>query len=129
MILKQWLVALFLFAACSGITARQRVLLPAMQMAWPSIRAEVDGGIADGEAKQRLTTEQGDGLRAAAAQASNAIETGAGVAAVPWPALRVEAEAGVAARVAGGAVSPGVAASLLERQAQFWRSVATYVER
>lgn len=115
-----WASALLLLAAaCAGLAARDHVLLPALQDAWPSVAREIDAGHPD--AATVAIKDQADG----ALKAGDKIRIGA----VSWPILRTAAEAGVAEMVRAGTVSPGVAGSLRERDRQFFGGINVYLER
>lgn len=105
------------FVACTGIKARQDVLLPAIQAAWPAVRAEAMLG----DPK----------VEPVAVQADTALQAGdkAAIGAVPWPLLQTAATAGISDKVTAGTVSVGVADSLRERDRQFFGGIQVYLQR
>lgn len=106
-----------LLAACWGLSARQKALLPAIQGAWPGVKADLERGV------PRLDAE--------IAALEVGINEGAPkkIAAVEWPRLAASAIAGAAARVEKGEISVGVAASLGERVSNFGESLSTFTEK
>jgi len=112
---------LTLLTACAGTRARDNVLLPAMQLAWPGVAKDVEHGVVDGEQQGDLNAASADVLRAGAASMGAALEVGDRfeVLAVDWASLRGMALRGIVVRVARGEIGAGVAGSLRERVAQF----------
>lgn len=108
---------LLIAAACSGVTARQQALLPAMRLAWGSIAAEVVAGNSE--------------LRVPVDDATVALGAGdyAAIAAIDWPKMRAAAEASIAADVAASKVGPAVAKSLQARLDAFGNSLTKFLER
>lgn len=110
-------VGIVLFVACSGITARQKTLLPAMQIAWPGVKQDLQRGLPP-------LTEQIDLLDSGVQSGDPAI-----LVRVEWARLADSGGAGITARVDSGEISIGVAASLRERLRNFGESLTTYLAR
>lgn len=104
-------------AGCTGIKARQEILLPALVAAWPSVRAEAVLGDATIEPT------------ATSADAAFESQDKAQIALVKWSLIQAAATAGIAAKVQSGTVSAGVAESLRERDRQFFGGIQTYLQR
>lgn len=124
-------VVLLLLASCSGLTARQEALLPAMRLAWPGVSADIDRGVSDGVTTGRLTAEQASALLAARDAFTAALDSGdtMALASISWVPLQAEAVAGIMARVTLGEASTGVAQSLTERLRNFSESLFLLLER
>ena len=121
-----------LLTACSGITARQEALLPAMRLAWANVAEDVQLGIASGLATARLTQPQAAQLVERKALMTDGLASGDPLMVdnAMWSAmLKPEALEGIETRKARGEVSEGVAVSLRERVAQFDDSVIKFLER
>ena len=109
------LLALFALAACSGITARNEVMLPSMRDLWVDVRTWAQrGGAADPE------------VAPAIARMDAGLESGdrTAIAAAGWPVLQGAALADIAARVAAPAgdslkIGPTVAETLRESVRRF----------
>jgi hypothetical protein len=123
------ILVLLVLTACAGLTARQEVLLPALQMAWPGVSESVTAGIESGRTTERLTDPEAAMLAGARDATSVALDSGdaAALAVVPWLPLRDEANAGIAHRIAEGEISTGVGESLKERVRQFTEARATFL--
>lgn len=107
--------AALLLASCAGLKAREHVLVPAMAMAWVGIAADVEAGL------PAISPPEGVKVRGLvqAMEVALASENADAVLAVDWLPLRACAELGISLRLEGGAIGPGVAASLRERLAVF----------
>ena len=114
-----WAVALSLAAcpSCTGMTARQKALLPTMRIAWAGVKADIERG------EPQLTVE----LEAL----DSALLNGnvAAARAVSWAALAATANAGITKRVAEGKLSDGAALSLRERIRAFGDALAIFCAR
>lgn len=109
-----------LFSSCVGTQARNNSLLPATQMAWIGVRADIErGALAAGISAD-------PSIPVLVATLDGALQTGdaAGIAAVPWSFLAPYGERGIADRVAKGELAPTLASSLLERLRQFGAALA-----
>lgn len=118
--LRRILPFLFLIlVACAGATAREEVLLPAMEMAWPTVRAQV---------ADQLLHAPDDAATATLAAADQALATGnpAAFAAVDWATIDAAAEASIARRELAQEIGPDVAVLLRERLLQFRNARPTY---
>jgi len=105
-------------AGCSGVYARQDVLLPAMQQVWPSLR------------EQAARAGAGDAaVESALQQADTAVATGVGLHLVAWQQIDDLVLLDIQQRVMGGAISAGVALSQQERLTQFQRARGVEVGR
>lgn len=111
-------VAMLAAVACSGVTARENVLLPAMRLAWPQVQA--DAMVAPTAAE----TAQIEAM-------TRALATGtvAAVKAVHWPQIQTAATRGIDKQVQDGQISEGVSGSLRERLKNFAESVTVFVSR
>ena len=101
-----------LLSACAGTKARENVLMPAMHEAYVRVierHVERGGGDPGESASLREALAAGDVV---------------GVLALDWNALRIAALRGIEARLAGGEIGPGVAASIAETLAEFDRRMA-----
>jgi len=112
-------VGLLVLAACAGVTARNEVLLPAMEVAWVGVKADVEYGI-------DILVLQGDiemanDARSALAEFDDVFMTGdrERLPATQWPALADLAAQGIQMRVVIGEIGPGVAESKMERLRMF----------
>jgi hypothetical protein len=108
---------LALLVACTGLTARQKVLLPAMQSAWPAVKADLERGVpvrTDDIAAFDVALTAGDV---------------AAIRLVPWQLLDESAQAGIAVRVTAGTITEGVAGSLRERLKNFREAVLAFTSR
>jgi hypothetical protein len=117
--------------SCSGITARQEALLPALRTAWVNVKLDVERGIDSGRTTDRLDESQGALLRTQLANFDAAVTEGipAKIAAAPWAPLRAEAEEGITYRVNQGQIGTGVASSLRERLRNFTEAVNKFLAR
>lgn len=99
-------IMILIITACAGTQARNNILIPSMELAWPNVKADAErggaGAVLLAEFEQALTAR--DKL----------------VMVATWPAIQIAAEAGIKSRTD---ISPGVAASLLERVARFSEAV------
>lgn len=122
---------LLVAAACSGLSARQEALLPAMKLAWQGVSADVGRGVEESATAQRITPEVAAAQRSAVSTMTSALEAGnvVGVASVAWPPLKESAEFGLAQRVSRGEISTGVSGSLTERLKNFGESLKVFLER
>lgn len=128
MILAGLMIAL---AACSGLSARQEALLPAMQLAWQGVEPDVRAGIDESELAQRVTPTAAAALRADAGKLGEGIASGnpATIAAVAWAPLAESANFGLDKRVERNEISTGVAGSLRERLRNFGEGLTVFLER
>lgn len=101
-----------LLAACAGVRARDEVLLPAMQLAWPAVREDADRGAAAASLDPAPIVAFG-----AALEGGNRLV----VAQQDWEAVRRLAIAGIQDRVQRAEITEGVAESLREQVRQFTR--------
>lgn len=127
--MKRFPVLLLLVVAgcsgCAGLSARQKVLLPTLQMAWTPISADISLGISmlPAESQPALYTAQNEfaiALNNGDAQKMNLI---------PWTPLQEAAISGIEKRTTDGAISPGVAESLKERVRNFTTARAEFLSR
>lgn len=116
-ILSSLLVVLVLAASVlpgctrAGDRARENVLAPAIGLALPGLRSDVDWGLAQlGDAERASALAVADRFFGAAADPDRL-----GEAEALWPAVRGWAITGIDAKLAAGAVGPNVAESLRER--------------
>jgi hypothetical protein len=124
-------LAALALAACSGLTARQEALLPAMRLAWQGVSADVSRGIEESALAQRIEPTAADAQRAAVTKLGEALASGSpvAVASVAWAPLAESGEFGLQRRVALGELSTGVAGSLRERLRNFGDSIPVFLER
>lgn len=125
------LVAALAMAACSGLSARQEALLPAMKLAWQGVSADVGRGVEESATAQRIAPEVAAAQRADVEKMTAALDAGSAieVAKVAWPPLKESAEFGLAQRVSRGEISTGVSGSLTERLKNFGESLKVFLER
>lgn len=105
-------------AACAGSVARDAVLLPAIQRAWPPIKEQAQEQAGTGPVAAIQTLD-----------AAIALGTEAAIAGADWPAVKALATARVHARIAAKEIGPGVGQSLLERITKFDEAIVTYTAR
>jgi O-acetyl-ADP-ribose deacetylase (regulator of RNase III) len=124
------LVALTM-AACSGLSAREHALLPAMRLAWQGVSADVSRGVEESALASRIEPNAAVAQREAVGKMTSALASGSpvAVAAVSWAPLAESAEFGLQRRVALGEISTGVAGSLRERVRNFGDSLSKFLER
>ena len=122
---------LLLFAACSGMTARQQVLLPALRAAWSDMLDDVNAGIESHLMAGTIVQAAADGLRNARDEMTAALASGDPdlIRSKPWPALKAEALSGIDAELASHAIGPDVAPSLRMRVTRFDAGLAKYLDR
>lgn len=111
-------LALAVSSACTGVQARENVLMPAMSRAYTTvIEKHVDRGIAEAEldatAAQSLQDLQAGLIAALDSGDRHEVDGSA------WATLRPFALAGIDARVQAGEIGPGVADSIRETVTQF----------
>lgn len=110
---------------CAGLNARQKVLLPTLQMTWEPIReaASRGAGLLPPESIPVAADTLGAFERALTAGTSE------GIAHVysSWVSIRAWAEAGIEDRVTAGEISAGVAGSLKERVRQFHDALGQFL--
>lgn len=111
-------IIITLASACAGGVARERVLLPAMRSAWPSIRLQAEHIATPVEA-----------ITVAAMDQAMQIGTEMALASADWQAVKSLAVARIYERTAAGEIGPGVAASLSERVNQFDRAFRAFITR
>jgi len=119
---------LFIGAATTGCVspqAKERVLAPAVELAWPGVRDDLQRGISDGLEDGEIDEETAAGLSdqvfdIGVALAEDDFEA---LGLAPWEALEVWADRGVQDRVDDGEIGPGVAVSRIERIDQFGRGL------
>ena len=125
------LFAAGLLASCAGQAARENVLLPAMRMAWPEVRADVDVGApllgldGSGANLTAIALREADELGAALG-AEDAIAAAAGV---EWPFVETAALAGIDERVRLGRLGQGGKENRVEQVRQFGARLAQLVRR
>lgn len=122
---------LLVAAACSGLSARQEALLPAMMLAWTGVEADVSRGVEESLTAARLDAAAAEAQRLAVSSMTTALQAGnaAGVAKIAWTPLAESAEFGLTQRIDRGELSTGVAGSLRERLKNFGDSLRVFVER
>lgn len=125
------LVVTLTMAACSGLSARQEALLPAMKLAWQGVSTDVSNGVNESLTATRITAEVAAAQRADVSKMTAALDAGSAieVAKVAWPPLKESAEFGLAQRVSRGEISTGVSGSLTERLKNFGESLKVFLER
>lgn len=115
-----WLTvaAAFAIAACAGIQARERVLMPAMEKVWVNVQEDVNRGIV------LLGRED---LRPEVERMSAALKSGipARLKEVDWHSLRLTAMSGIELR---NDLTDGVRAVLLRRLAKFHESYLKVIQ-
>ena len=118
-------------AACSGLSARQEALLPAMRLAWQGVETDVRAGIEESVLAQRVTPTVADAQRADVAKLGDGLTAGnpATVATVAWAPLAESANFGLDKRVERNEISTGVAGSLRERLRNFGEGLTVFLER
>lgn len=121
-----------LAAACTGIVARETVLMPAMLVMWDSaIAGDVERGLQDALADLRIVPAQADAVRAEAQAMRSALASGERetVRPIAWPLLRQIALEGIAAMVAAGELTEGTAGSFRETIAVFDSNMVRLLSR
>lgn len=118
-------------AACSGLTARQEALLPAMKLAWAGVEADLSRGIEESLLAQRIEPTAADAQRQAVVRLGGGLAAGnpATVASVAWAPLAESARFGFDQRVSRNEISTGVAGSLSERIRLFGDGLVVFSER
>jgi len=117
---KMMMLAVFglTLTACTVTQAREEALLPAMRSSWPAIEESIVRGAEGSEGGPII--EEGILLF----QGELAKEGGPTVDLLPtWLVLKPYSEADIAARTQAGEIGVGVAASMIERLANFEESV------
>lgn len=109
---------LLVAAACSGVTAREEVLMRDMELAWPNVAENVKRGSAEDQTAVLSAVSL-------ALQSRDRYE----LAKVPVMSLLDLASIGVQKRVEAKEIGPGVAASLLERIRNFREAYLLAVSR
>lgn len=131
--LKNLVFALGLLAlgACTGLSARQEALLPALRLAWPGVETDVRSGIEESALSNRLPPPAIEVQRSALARLGQALAAGdpPTLATVDWTALSDSANHGLNQRVARGEISLGVSGSLRERLRNFGEGLSVFLER
>lgn len=111
------LIALLLVSSCTGITARNEALLPAMNLVWVRVLPQVEAGIAISEVDASIKASyQGQADAMTQALASGKRQD---LISIDWYLLRSLAEGHIRKRISDGEIGPGVAASLVERLDRF----------
>lgn len=102
------------FTACAGVAARDNGLMPAVQLAWPGVKEDLDIGIAAAGAPPQNVVE-------AEARLDTAIKAGdrPGVKLDDWRLIRGLVPMGVSDRLQKGVIGQAVAESLMERVIRF----------
>ena len=103
-------VLLMLLPSCLTGHAIDETLLPAMEAAWPGVRADIERA-PEGEGVPVMVL---DVFEAALGGADYGVMVG-----VDWPVLEAAAYAGIQARLDAGEIGPGVKISLIERVLRF----------
>ncbi len=103
------LIMCLLLTSCLAARVEDKTLLPAVQSAWPGVRADIEMDPAEAVSDADL------------AFATAAIVAGdrTGIRAIAWAPMDASASAGIAFRVSSGEIGAGVAQSLNERLIQF----------
>lgn len=116
---------------CFGKLARDNVLLPAMELAWPGVQNSIAAGITDASDAGDINQEQVDLLLSEASRMSDVLAAGdrEALAGVDWPTLNNYATRGVAARVLLGEIGPNGAKLFLRRIAEFNKAYFKALER
>jgi hypothetical protein len=96
--------------------ARVQAVSPAVEQAWPGIKADAEAGAADRSDLAAVET------MAQAVDSGDCREV-ARVGAVVWPEVERLATEGIALRLSRGEIGPGVAQSKLERLALFAEAI------
>lgn len=125
------ILGVFALVSCSGLSARQEALLPALRLAWPSVEADVRTGIEESVLALRLVPPAAEDQRASVSRLADALAAGnpAAVASVAWAPLAESAEFGITRRIARNEISTGVAGSLRERLRNFGEGLTVFLER
>ena len=126
--LLKWLAlsCLVLASGCagsSGDAARERALLPSLQLAWPAVEDDIQRGVLDGVEDGDLSKSKSEALLASAnrleASLSEDLNQARSVTAFEWPIVHPWASRGVIDRLDDGQIGPGVAESFDERIKNF----------
>jgi hypothetical protein len=120
------LVALVGLSACAGKTARKEVLLPALQLAWTGVSADVARGIDAAESAGDIDSVTALQLRASAAAFHESLKTleGAIEAITVWETqLAPMAIRGIQALILSGQLAPPLDEILLARVDAFGRAL------
>lgn len=127
------LLALFAVAACTGVKARENILLPAVVKAWPPVKKDIELGLDDAKAAGELSESEEAVLRQRLTDYDAALaakdRTAMLVLRSGWGALKSYAGRGVTARVKKGEISAGVAQSFIERHERFEEALFTLTDR
>lgn len=127
------LLMIFLVAACAGVKARDKVLLPAVATAWTPVKADIQVGMADAKTAGELPDSEEAILNTRIADYDAALKakdrTAMLVLRGGWAQLKSYAGRGVTARVKKGEISAGVAQSFFERHTRFEEALFTLTDR
>ncbi len=123
--MRHLLLAVLLLPSCAASRTIDLTLIPAVQSAWPNVRADLELGLEVGEIPENSA------LAGKLLTLDNAIQTGNGhvLRANDWPSLEVWAVRGVLERIHRGELSEGVATSLYERILRFGEAMDTLAGR
>lgn len=117
-----------LIVSCGGCVsnpAEEKILLPAMRLAWTEVQKNVQTGI-DAQLRDGAITEEGAvSLRDLTGSLNIALSKGdlEAIAASPWEVLEPVAQEGITELVRSGQASEGVAVSLRERLKNFTEAI------
>lgn len=125
------LVLAVIAVGCFGKLARDNVLLPAMELAWPGVEKSVVAGIKDASDQNEINQEQVSVLLNETSRLGDVLVAGdrKALSSVDWPTLNNYATRGVAARVLLGEIGPNGAKLHLRRIAEFNKAYFKAMER
>lgn len=108
--------------ACTGIKAREHVLMPAMSKAWSVVIARhVEVGVAHRLDAGAINVDQAEATRRESVLMQDVLDSGdrTRVITVDWPGLRRAAKDGIARRIDTGEIGPGVGMTFVETIERF----------
>lgn len=124
-------LGLLVLAACSGLSARQEALLPAMRLAWPGVETDVRNGLYEAALDQSLESFDSAMKRLELDRLGEGLAEGnpAVIGSVAWSPLEEIGNFGLTQRVSRNEISAGVADSLRERLRNFGEGLTVFLER
>jgi hypothetical protein len=130
--MRRAVALLLLVAACSGIHAREQVLMPAMSMAYTTtIQPQVTRGIENQRDSGLIDVMTARAMFDLSDNMAKALDSGdrTSLIGVDWATLRQLATSGIQHRLEREEVGAGVALSLLETLNQFSQRYAQLLAR